>query len=56
MKKIRKYDEMMNLYVMDDEKLTGVQLQELLSMKKKKIDASMSALKEEYNMLIANTK
>ena len=50
--KKRKYDEVMNLNITDENKLTGSQLQALLNMKKRKTDKTISALKKKDMLLL----
>ena len=50
--KKRKYDEVMNLNIDDDNKLTGVQLRVLLNMKKRKTDKPISSLKKQGMLLL----
>ena len=50
--KKRKYDEVMNLNIDDDNKLTGVQLRALLNMKKRKTDKPISSLKKQDMLLL----
>ena len=42
----------MVLNIKDDEKLSGVQLQALLNMKKRKTDKSISSLKKKHMLLL----
>ena len=50
--KKRKYDEVMNLNITDENKLTGSQLRALLNMKKRKTDKTISALKKKDMLLL----
>ena len=50
--KKRKYDEVMNLNVTDDEKLTAGQLRSLLNMEKRKTDKSISGLKKKEMLVL----
>ena len=46
MERKRKYDEVVNLQIVDDRKLTAAQLRSLLNMKKRKNDRPISSMKK----------